>query len=135
MEELPEDISQAIQLCKEFQRQRPNTPADPPVFLVEACGEKAVCMPPSFEGHTRLQKLMGNVLNDKREMIKYLETYCAETLFWVRGQSGTGRDAAIQYLRAQAKSDFSKFGLIAQVAAEVQSQLDAAEVVTTSKKF
>lgn len=134
-QDLPQDLQEQIEACKEHQRQRPDAPADPPVFVVEACGETLVCMPPSFDASQRLQKLAGAVQNDKREFVRYLETYVAETIFWIRGQSGAGQKTAIDHARKVAKSNYQKFDLLLETMNQVVDQIGTGIPVSSSKKY
>jgi hypothetical protein len=135
-QDLPDDLREAIEQCKEHQRQRPNAPADPPVIVVEAHGETCVCMPPSLESQDRLQKLLFTAMDDKKQFPRYFETFVAETVFWVRGQAGRGAAAAMTYLKAQRKSDFGKANLFGTLVGELQEQFESlVGSAPTSKKY
>lgn len=134
-DELPSDLQEAINACKEFQKQRPGAPADPPVYVVEVCGETCVCMPPTFEANERLNKLMLATLNDKTQIPRFVETYVAETLFWMRGQAVPGQKGALDHAKAVRKSHFSKFGLFGSLANTVQEEIGSSEQVATAKKY
>lgn len=135
-QDLPEDLRDAIDKCKEFQRTRPGAPADPPVFVIEACGETIVSMPPGLESADRLHKLLLSTLDNKKELPKYFETYVAETIFWVRGQTGTGSNAAVTHIKALRKSSVAKYGLFQAITGEVQEHVDnLAGAAPTSKKY
>jgi hypothetical protein len=133
--ELPEDIQEAIDACKEFQRSRSDAPSDTPAFLVEACGEKLVCMPPSYEADQRLKKLFSAMQQDRQQTMRYLDTYAAETIFWMQGQVGTGQKAALDQARKVAKSHFSKYDLLFAIVNQVQERLGDGEAPATSKKY
>lgn len=134
-DDLPEEIRNAIEACKEYQHTRAAGTTDTPAFLVEACDETFVCMPPSFEADQRLKKLFALVQQDRTQTMRYLDTYAAETIFWMRGQTGIGQKAALEHARKIAKSHYTKFDLLFAVANQVQERIGDGETPATSKKY
>lgn len=139
--ELPEDIRNAIERCKEFQIKRdegkPNCPA-PGAFLIVACDETMVMMPPTIVDSDRLTRMITN--QDKRDLLRYLETYVNCTIFWIRGQAGEGPTAAVEHIKKVRNSGWTKSNLYADAANALQeiieqTKSDMAVTPPSAKKY
>lgn len=121
-DELPLDVADAIARCKEYQATRPGVPV---AFYIVACDEHMICMPPgSIEAIDRLSRMIGNN-QGKQDVLRWVETYCAEHIFWVRGQSGEGPTAAMNHLKKIRNSgDILKADLFNELCSQMQDQLE-----------
>lgn len=136
-DDLPPDVVDAGARCKEHQAGRPGIPI---AFYIVACDEHVVCMPPTIEANDRLSRMINNG-QGKQDVLRWVETFCAEHIFWIRGQAGEGPKAAMEHLKKVRNSgDIAKADLFGDVAGKIQELLeqhkaDIAKDRPTAKKF
>jgi len=90
--------------------------------------------PWAFTQYERLQKLQLQAVDDKTKFPRYIDTYVAESLFWMKGQRGEGPRAATEYARSVRNSHFSKFNLFTSLYNEISDQISALQGETVSAK-
>jgi hypothetical protein len=136
-DELPPDVADAIARCKEYQATRPGVPV---AFYIVTSDEHVICMPPTIEANDRLSRMINNN-QGKQDVLRWVETFCAEHIFWVRGQTGEGPKAAMEQLKkVRNGGDFVKADLFGDICSQVQTLLeqhkaDLAKDRPTAKKY
>ena len=113
---------------------------DTGAVAIVTCDEHVVCMPPTIEANDRLSRMINNG-QGKQDVLRWVETFCAEHIFWIRGQAGEGPKAAMEHLKKVRNSgDIAKADLFGEVAGKIQELLeqhkaDIAKDRPTAKKF
>lgn len=130
------DISQyddetqaAIEACRAYLLSKNVNP--PTVFVIEACDEIIVAGPPLVEASDRLTRM---AVSKTLDPIRFVETFCAETVFWVKGQAGTGGAAAMKYLK-ELRKNWTKAQIFDIVTGQIQEQMEQIRGGATVKKL
>lgn len=140
IDELPADIRTAIEACKEHQAKRdadkPFAPA-PGAFLIGACDETLVMMPPATLDADRLTRMADSA---SRNLVQFYETYFNCTIFWCRGQTEPGITGAVKHCRELRTSGYVKRDLYADAVNSLVDVIDQAKkeltvAPPTAKKY
>lgn len=124
-----DDVQAAIEACRTYLTSKNVEP--PTVFVIEACDEIIVAGPPLVEASDRLTRM---AVSKTLDPIRFVETFCAETVFWVKGQTGTGGAAAMKKLKELRKS-WTKAQIFDIVTGQIQEQMEQIRGGSSIKKL
>lgn len=101
MSELYSSAEEAAEAAREHLRpQYAPFGMEPKVYIVEACGLRAVCVP---WGHSKMSLAAKQVdLDTTAGRLKFAELRFNDTLFWIEGQRDPGKVGALKHARVLA---------------------------------
>ena len=124
------DTQAAIEQCRAYLVSKNVDP--PTVFVIEACDELIVAGPPLVEASDRLTRM---AVAKNLDPIRFVETFCAEVVYWVRGMTGTpGSAGAMKHLK-ELRKRWTKGQIFDAITGQIQEQMDQIRGSASVKKL